>query len=83
MVYHVNPYLNTTKKRICDSIDHISLKPAIPVDQLYFLTAQLAQIHVIKSPYDIFTAVSNDVVILNFFVFFLQYSVQLGILRGE
>lgn len=28
------------------------------------------QIHVIKSPYDIFTAVLNDVVIFNFFVFF-------------
>lgn len=43
MVHHVNPYLSITKKkRICDSVDHIRFKAAIPVDQIYFLTAQSA-----------------------------------------
>lgn len=42
MVHHVNPYLSIMKKRICDLVDHISFKAAIPVDQIYFLTAQCA-----------------------------------------
>ena len=35
-----------------------------------FLLSHVHQIHAIKSPYEIFTAVLNDVVIFNFFVFF-------------
>lgn len=42
IVHHVNPYLSIMKKRICDSVDHISSRAVIPVDQIYFLTAHCA-----------------------------------------